>query len=624
MPDQYPMDSNSDRAGLRIFITEGGVAVKERRHHPVQISWKWFWVVFCLLGIRSLGFSAAVKTQASPPEIVHQFHILHEPVLLPDGKLLALAIRFRGAVQVVTGETSSDDGHTWSAPTDLTTLPTQGGVFGYYKALVDHEGEIHIFLLADSYTGAGLQLPGKRPQSTEPVLDIWHLKTRHRRKIWEPAQRIWKGRAGDLLSAIQLASGRILLPICFLTDRRWGDRGAGFDAFRYVGRFETSALYSDDDGATWQQSSSVLEVPTPSLSSEGAIEPVILQLKDGRVWMLIRTQMGRFYASFSQDGTVWTRPEPTSIVSSDSPAGLLRLKDGRIFMLVNDSLRYPYAFGGRQVLLGAISEDEGRSWHGYREVIRDPLRRRPPPKSGDFGVAYPFATQTRDGKVLFTLGVASGTRSQQPEGPKGVSPEEKRSVVLVDPAWLDETSQQTDFSRGLNDWSLFGTRGVGLVPDPEQPGRQVLRLAKPVAGWPSGAVWNFPSGRRGKMTLRLELQAGFRGALIGLTDHFSVPWDEEDRFYNVFNIPLRANGDSGLSKQLQRGRWHELTLDWDCDRKICNLTVDGKQAETIHLHRLPQSQGICYLRMRSTARPTDPQGLLVSSVSVVVSREPSP
>jgi hypothetical protein len=189
----------------------------------------------------------------------------------------------------------------------------------------------------------------------------------------------------------------------------------------------------------------------------GAVEPVVLQLKDGRVWMLIRTQMGRFYESYSSDGSTWTEPEPTGIVSSDSPAGLVRLKDGRIFMLVNDCERFAYAFGGRHVLLGAISEDEGRTWHGYREVIRDPLRNTPPQSNGDFGVSYPFPTLTADGKVLFTLGVTSGTRSQHPEDPEGVAPGEKRTVMLVDPAWLDETSQSTDFTGGLDDWCVFGT-----------------------------------------------------------------------------------------------------------------------------------------------------------------------
>ena len=92
--------------------------------------------------------------------------------------------------------------------------------------------------------------------------------------------------------------------------RSWAKRGEGFAAFSHPGQFDVTAIYSDDQGETWQKSKSVLRVPIPhSVSSYGAVEPVIVQLNDGRVWMLIRTQMGRFYESFSRDGSEWTPPD---------------------------------------------------------------------------------------------------------------------------------------------------------------------------------------------------------------------------------------------------------------------------------------------------------------------------
>lgn len=564
------------------------------------------------------GRSAEGAENISPPVVVHQFRVLHEPVLLSNGRLLAVAIRYQAGHQVVTGQISADDGRTWTAARDLMTLPRSGGIFGYYKTFVDHQGEIHIFLLADCDTGAALLLSGKRSAPRKQVLDIWQVKTRDGGSVWEPARRIWQGRAGDLLSAIQLKSGRILLPICYLTARTWGHRGKGFDAFTYVGPFETSALYSDDNGETWHQSTSRLNIQTPDLSSEGAIEPIVLQLKDGHVWMLIRAQTGRFYEAFSTNGATWSEPRPTTVVSSDSPAGLLRLRDGRIFMLVNDCQRFPYALGGRQVLLGAISDDEGRTWHGYREVIRDPLRGVPPPAGGDFGVSYPFPTLTADGKVLFTMGVQTGTRSQTPEGPEGIKPGEKRAMVLVDPQWLDEHSQQTDFSHGLDDWSIFGTRGVGLVPSPGNPGSKMLQVDKMSADWPAGAVWNFPAGRKGRIRLRIMVPHGFQGLLVGLTDEFSPPWDEEDQYHNVFNVQLDRAGRLPDGLRIGSGRWHNMELIWDCDRRICDLVIDGRKVESIPMNRTPQSQGVCYLRLRSTARSADLHGLLVQFVAAHV------
>lgn len=174
-----------------------------------------------------------------------------------------------------------------------------------------------------------------------------------------------------------------------MTNRSWSNRGEGFYAFTYTGKFNSTALYSDDYGDKWQLSPSVLRTPTPNITTIlGAVEPVVLELKDGRVWMLIRTQMGRFYESFSADGVEWSRPRPTEIISSDSPAGLIHVKDGRILLIWNNCLRFPYAYGGRHVLHAAVSADEGHTWRGYREIVRDPNRLEPSPPSGDHGVSY--------------------------------------------------------------------------------------------------------------------------------------------------------------------------------------------------------------------------------------------
>jgi hypothetical protein len=331
------------------------------------------------------------------------------------------------------------------------------------------------------------------------------------------------------------------------------------------------------------------------------------------VWMLLRTEMGRFYESLSADGANWSEPCPTGIVSSESPAGLVRLNDGRLLLLVNNAERFPYAFGGRHVLHAAISEDEGASWHGYREVVRDPLRNQPPPTHGDFGAAYPFPALTDAGRVIFTLGVASGTRSQWPEGLDGPPHDEQRSALRFDPAWLDETAQSTDFSHGLDDWSTFGVKGADLIAHPDKSNAQVLRISKPDEQWPSGAVWNFPAGPEGNLHFRVLLKTGSLGMLVGLTDHFSVPWDPEDRFHNIFNFNLQPGASLGT------GRWHDVELAWNCGRRECRVKIDGHAGGILSQMREPQSHGICYLRLRSAAPHIDTAGTLVESVSAGVS-----
>jgi hypothetical protein len=549
-----------------------------------------------------------------PPQIVSSFvatpeshypfrQNMYRALQLPGECIIALSIARQEGQQTMQGRYSSDDGHHWSQPEDLFRWPRDAGGFALFDALVDHEGEIHIFILCDANSGmlfpksdeGAAVRPGK-------ILDIWHVRSRAKRLEWGAPKLIWKGHGGDLLSVIQLRNGRLLLPFAFDYDRSWGgNRGGGFLDFTYAGTAGVSALYSDDGGATWQQSPAQLVVQTPDLSTYGAVEPVVIELKDGRIWMLMRTQRGRFFEAFSSDGGVnWTAPRPSPLISSDSPAGLIRLKDGSILLFLNACLRYPYAYGGRDALHVAISKDEGRTWQGFREAARDPLRNAPPPPRSDYGLAYTFPTLLTDGKVLFSNWVQTGR---------------ERSFRLLDPAWVLENQQSTDFSQGLDDWSVYGTQGVELQSDPHKPGANALAVRKAQLDWPAGAVWNFPIGSQGRLKLELMVRRKFAGALLGLTDHFSVPWDLEDEFFNVFNIPLPADGRILPNFKLPDERWMEIDFEWDSTRRECRLGINGRAAGAVQDNR--RSRGVNYFRVRSTATEPD-GGILLRSLSVTV------
>lgn len=512
---------------------------------------------------------------------------------LPDGKMIGLL----GATK--NGSTaarfSSDEGSTWGNETPLFPLDGSIGGWSLHNCFLDRDGELQLIYTNDANTT-------RKSKSLYDIrFDIWHVRSRHARQSWSPPTLVWNGYAGSLLSFVQLRDGRVLLPFCYLTRRSWANRGEEFDKFTYMGRFSSSAAFSDDNGQTWHVSPNELKEPTSELYDDGGIEPIVLQLKDGRIWMLIRTQNGRFYESFSRDGLTWTHPVPTSILSSDSPCSLTRLRDGRIVMLWNNTLRFPYANGGRAVLHGAISEDDGHTWRGYREVAANPLVVEPPPPNGDHGVTYTVPALTPNGKLLTSLST----------GPNGGT-----YLLRVDPEWFYETAQLEDFSHGLRGWSSFGTHGVSLEAHPGMLKRQVLSLRKPDKNWPSGATWNFPAGRRGQLRLRMQIAPGFSGALIGITDHFSVPFDEQDVFWNVFNFDISHGGTLRNGGRLQPGRWHELTFNWNCDQCQCNVLQDGRPIDVLKMNR--DTPGPSYLRLRSTALDQDSVGLRVESISVDV------
>jgi hypothetical protein len=266
-------------------------------------------------------------------------------------------------------------------------------------------------------------------------------------------------------------------------------------------------------------------------------------------------------------------------------------------MLWNNCLRFSYAQGGRHVLRAAISDDDGRTWLGYREVARNPYVDEPPPASGDHGVSYTLPVLTDGGEIITPLSVG-GTGGMW--------------LLRFNPGWLGEAGRTTDFSSGAEGWNSFGTKGVDLKPHPDKPGSRVLQLRKPEAAWPAAAVWNFPNSRNGRVEIRLKLNPGFAGARIGLTDHFSVPFDPEEEYFNLFNLSIGSNGKLEHGEITPR-QWHTLQFDWNCVKQECRVLVDGRPAETLAMRR--QTSGVNYLRLTSTAEEIDSAGLLIESVS---------
>jgi hypothetical protein len=232
-------------------------------------------------------------------------------------------------------------------------------------------------------------------------------------------------------------------------------------------------------------------------------------------------------------------------------------------------------------------------------LLRDPYRNQPINFHADYGWAYTFPTVTSQGTVLFTNWVQTSN---------------VRTFTLMDPSWLYETHQETDFSKGIDDWTTFGSKGVELAPAAGSGQMLVIRKADP--DWPAAAVWNFPVGGQGVVKLSLMLKPGFRGANLGLTDHYSVPWDDEDRFFNVFNLPIGSDGQILPGTRLDAGRWYDVELAWDANRRRCAITVDGKPAGIIEDNR--RSAGINYLRLHSVSEEPD-SGLVIRSVAADVS-----
>ncbi|MDX9975630.1 MAG: sialidase family protein, partial [FCB group bacterium] len=117
----------------------------------------------------------------------------------------------------------------------------------------------------------------------------------------------------------------------------------------------------------------VLEPPAESKS--GLQEPGLIELKDGRLMMLMRTDQGCQMRSFSSDGgDTWSPAETTGILSPVSPATLARIPGTEELVMVwNDHSKIDPALKGKRTPLTlAISADEGKTWERRVDIETSP------------------------------------------------------------------------------------------------------------------------------------------------------------------------------------------------------------------------------------------------------------
>ena len=159
---------------------------------------------------------------------------------------------------------------------------------------------------------------------------------------------------------ITLRSGDILLPI--YDEKRWC----------------SMVMISEDEGHTWATYGDIC-------TSQGVIQPTVVQLFDGSLLMYMRTggKGGHIWKSTSTDkGRTWSHASLTSLRNPNSGIDMVRLSSGNICLAFNDTST------GRTPLNVALSTDEGSTWPFKRALETGP---------GEF--SYPAIIQSSDGNI---------------------------------------------------------------------------------------------------------------------------------------------------------------------------------------------------------------------------------
>ncbi|MCL5098673.1 MAG: glycoside hydrolase [Candidatus Omnitrophica bacterium] len=151
---------------------------------------------------------------------------------------------------------------------------------------------------------------------------------------------------------------------------------------------------TDDDGQTWRDSQRIKP------AGGDCWEPACIELKDGRVMMLMRTELGGQFQSLSKDsGETWSAPEPTALKGTAAPVSISRIPTTDDLLAV---WNHNPGAGSRNPLTAAISRDDGESWGQFRNIEDSP----------NDAWAYPAVTWVKD-QALVTYFNYSGGLSLQ-------------------------------------------------------------------------------------------------------------------------------------------------------------------------------------------------------------------
>ena len=306
---------------------------------------------------------------------------------LEDGGLLGLSSEGRSV--------SRDGGKTWPR---------------FEPALVDgtpQKGAIRHLMRLKSGAIGGFYRPGG--ETVRYGYSPWFVLSQDEGRTWSKPVRVAEPFNNAVLhgKAIVTSRGRIVAPVYTLVGRSIREKGKALfrDGTALVGHHGFDEFftycwvyYSDDAGRTWQPNRDkgvwakggelFVTLDQGAGGNYRCNEPWVVEVSPDHLLMLLRTPLGRLYQSWSQDdGTTWTRPEPTALASALAPPALEKLPGSNDLLVIwNQSSADEIERSlQRHRISSAVSRDGGASWrHGPNvfSIFRqqgDRNRFEPPP-----------------------------------------------------------------------------------------------------------------------------------------------------------------------------------------------------------------------------------------------------
>jgi len=288
-----------------------------------------------------------------------------DSIELRDGRLLLIYTEFTGdgsdrAKNRLAAKESADGGMSWGHHRVITTT-APGDMNVYSPNLIRAQDGSILFLFMRQHQ----LLDG-------PDRSLYAWKSFDEGATFQPFAEFARDFNVSLCNAVvkRLSSGRLLLPTMGM------DHLGGHPDFH---QGNGTVLYSDDDGLSWQEADNRLHLPML-----GVMEPHLEETRDGRVLLVMRSQLGSLFMSESADnGQSWSKPQASCLRTPESCPEICRIPStGDLLLIWNNAPYHPdFAyyegrshFGKRSPLTAAVSRDEGRSWEHLRDIEDDPTR----------------------------------------------------------------------------------------------------------------------------------------------------------------------------------------------------------------------------------------------------------
>ncbi len=257
---------------------------------------------------------------------------------------------------------------------------------------------------------------------------VWHyfrMESTDNGHSWSPREpfRIRDDENIMIGRPIQLHNGEYLLPASFFEKRPVPLAGAIAETARAASEAEALALLPDPSGTakankflTHLHGCSVLITSNPQLRGMaefggirnrplGLLESTAVQLKDGRIVMLMRAEYGGFLwrAESSDNGRTWTGAWQTDIPNPTTLPAIIRLPDGRIALIHNATGGVVGERAKRDPLSIWISDDEMKSWRVKADVITGGSLAYPCPLIVDDRLIFSYDRNRRETRFVEVL-----------------------------------------------------------------------------------------------------------------------------------------------------------------------------------------------------------------------------